>query len=82
MSISDERKAQLLAAEERARKVLMPGDRITFTHCPGTKRHGIFTGWDGRWICIKTRDDIHASNISKVNGKPVDFNTKPSVMEK
>lgn len=69
----DDRKAELLLAEERARKVLRSGDRIVFTSCPGTKRHGVFQGWDGRWICIRTRNDVHAANISKVNGRPVDF---------
>ncbi len=80
MTLTDEQWQEYLQAEERARKVLRPGDRIVFTSCPGTKRHGVFQGWYGRTICIRTRDDISPRSISKVNGYPVDF-TKPAEEE-
>lgn len=67
-----ELKAINLATDE-ARKVLRPGDRITYTACPGTKRWGVFVGFDGNWICTKSRSDICSINISKVNGQAVDF---------
>lgn len=77
MGLTDEQWRQYCEAEERARKKLRPGDRIVFTSCPGTKRHGVFQGWYGRTICIRTRDDISPRSINKVNGYPVDF-TKPA----
>ena len=59
-----------------AKKVLKRGDRITVTRCPGTKRSVIFECWDGEWIVTKSGiDDICATNISKLNGELVDFNT-------
>lgn len=77
MDIKEQRKLEIGRATARARLVLKPGDRITFTSCPGTKRWGVFQGFDvGRhssWIRIATRDDVCAINISKVNGKAVDF---------
>lgn len=75
MPLSPEQIAEHKRASARARKVLGLGDRITFTSCPGTKRWGEFQGWEvGRdWIHTKTRDDVHAINISKVAGRPVDF---------
>lgn len=72
----EERENRLAAfkrAADRARAVLQPGDRITFTSCPGTKRWGIFEGWERDWIRTRTLDDVSASTISKVNGRPVSF---------
>lgn len=71
--MSDEDIAHCRRATERAKLVLKPGDRITFTRCPGTKRWGIFVGWDGAWIETKTLCDVAAYNISKINGVPVTF---------
>lgn len=72
----DERTKRLAAlkrAADRARAVLQPGDRITFTSCPGTKRWGIFEGWERDWIRTRTLDDVSASTISKVNGRAISF---------
>lgn len=73
--LSDEKIAELKRAAARARMHLKPGDTITFTSCPGTKRWAIFTGFVHQrdWICTKTRDDVHAISITKVNGIPTDF---------
>jgi len=60
-------------ATERARAVLRPGDRICFTVCCEQRRHVVMTGWDGDWIASATKNDIHASSIYKVNGKPTSF---------
>ena len=77
MTTREQRKMEIARATARARFVLKPGDRITFTSCPGTKRWGVFQGFDvgkySSWIRIATRDDVCAINISKVNGKTVDF---------
>lgn len=67
------RLASFKRAADRARAVLRPGDRITFTSCPGTKRWGIFEGWERDWIRTRTRDDVSASTITKVNGRLVSF---------
>ncbi len=68
------RRARLKAATDRARRVLRMGDRIVVTRCPGTKRTVTFEHWDGDWIVSRSGiDDISASNISKVNGEPVNF---------
>lgn len=82
----DERIAEIARATERARAVLKPGDRITFTSCPGTKRWGIFEGFDsGRltsqasWIRTRTRNDISPITISKVNGKPASFRDQDQI---
>ncbi len=72
----DERAKRLAAfkrAADRARVVLQPGDRITFTSCPGTKRWGIFEGWERDWIRTRTLDDVSASTITKVNGRLISF---------
>lgn len=71
--MSDEEIAAGKRATERARFILKPGDRLTVTHCPGTKRWIVFDGWDGDWICSRTRNDYHASHVSKVNGVPTSF---------
>lgn len=71
--VSEERKQQLRAAEDRARAVLKPGDVLRVRRCAGVKSTFKMTGWDGRWITSATRSDIHAVHIEKVNGKPVNF---------
>lgn len=61
-------------AEENAKKVLKPGDRLRVTKCPGTKRWITFAGWDGHWIVSKSGiDDYSPMNVDMLNGKPVDF---------
>lgn len=66
-------RAESIRAIDRARLALDLGDRIAFTSCPGTARTATFDGWDGNWIRSKTRDDISARSIFKVNGQPVSF---------
>ncbi|TPW33214.1 hypothetical protein FJU08_01215 [Martelella alba] len=73
MPLTEEQRRELIRATDRARHYLRAGDHITFTSCPGTKRWGIFTGFDGECICTKTRDDVSARSITKVNGIAVDF---------
>lgn len=57
----------------QAKATLKPGDILTVTHCPGTKRWIRFVRWDRDWICSVTRDDYSACSVSKVNGVAVDF---------
>lgn len=73
MAVSLAYRAENIRAIDRARNALQTGDRIAFTSCPGTPRTATFAGWDGNWICSKTRFDISARCIFKVNGKPVSF---------
>ncbi|QNQ09272.1 hypothetical protein [Sphingomonas alpina] len=75
--ISNERREWHRLATENAKRTLKVGDRITFTSCPGTKRWAIVTGWDGVWICSKTRNDIAAATICTLNGQPVSFARGP-----
>lgn len=70
-------RAENIRAIDRARAALKPGDRIAFTSCPGGARTATFTGWDGNWICSKTRRDISARCIFKLNGQPVSFGDPP-----
>ncbi|MET3601015.1 hypothetical protein [Martelella mangrovi] len=63
-------------AADRARQYLREGDRITYTACPGTKRWGVFVGFDGNWIVTKSRSDVSARGITRVNGRRVDFTDK------
>jgi len=61
-------------AVDNAKKVLVAGDRIRVTKCPGTKRWITFSHWDGVWIVSKSGiDDYSASSIDMRNGSPVDF---------
>ncbi len=75
-ALSKEERDELIRATDRARQYLREGDRITYTSCPGTKRWGVFVGFSGECVVTKTRDDISARNISKVNGLRVDFTDK------
>jgi hypothetical protein len=61
-------------AVENAKQVLVAGDRLRVTKCPGTKRWISFAGWDGNWIVSKSGiNDYAASSVDMVNDKPVDF---------
>lgn len=73
MTLTLAKRAERIRSIDRAREALKPGDKIAFTSCPGTPRTATFEGWDGNWICSKTRSDIAASSIFKLNGKPVSF---------
>jgi len=69
-----ERVAAFLRAEDAARAVLKPGDRIRVTKCPGTKRWITFAGWDGHWIVSKSGiSDYSPGSVDMVNDMPVDF---------
>jgi hypothetical protein len=50
----EERRRLLLLAEQNAKKVRKPGDRIRVRKCPGTLRWVTFAGWDGHWIVSKS----------------------------
>lgn len=66
-------------AVESARKVLVPGDRLRVTKCPGTKRWITFAGWDGKWIVSKSGiNDYAASCVDRLNGQPIDFGNSGS----
>ncbi|WP_312145217.1 hypothetical protein [Brevundimonas sp.] len=72
-------------ATDRARAVLKPGDKIRATGCGGTVATYRFicfgTKTDGTpsdWICSRTRDDIHASHIIRLNGVPTSFRDDPA----
>lgn len=60
-------------ATERARATLKPGDVLSYTMCAGARGRAVFTCWDGSWACSKTKSDIHALHIFKVNGQLVSF---------
>lgn len=69
------KRVRLAKATEAAKKVLTKGDRITVTKCPGTKRWIIFDHWSGiEIISASGEGEFFATNISKLNGTPVDFN--------
>ena len=71
----EERRRLFLLAEQNAKKVLKPGDRIRVSKCPGTKRWVTFAGWDGHWIVSKSGiNDYSPGAVDMVNGEPVDFN--------
>lgn len=70
-----ERRARLAKATEAAKKVLQKGDRITVTKCPGTKRWIRFDHWEGNEIISASGEgEYAATNISRLNGEPVNFN--------
>lgn len=61
-------------AESNAKKVLVKGDRLRVSKCPGNKRWITFDHWDGHWIVSKSGiDDFSPICVDKVNGKTVDF---------
>ena len=63
-----------LLAEQNAKTVLKPGDRLRVTKCPGTKRWITFERWDGHWIVSKSGiNDFSPLCVDMVNGEPVDF---------
>lgn len=74
MPVSEARRAATSRATARAKAVLKPGDRLYCGGCGGTRFTVTMTGWDGEhWITSKTKNDIHASHIIKVNGVPTSF---------
>lgn len=73
MALTLAKRGECIRAIDRARIALKPGDKITFTSCPGTARTATFQGWEGNWICSKSRSDIAAPSILKLNGQSVSF---------
>jgi hypothetical protein len=70
----EERRRLFKLAEENAKKVLKPGDRVRVSKCPGTKRWITFAGWDGHWMVSKSGiNDYSPGAVDMVNGEPVDF---------
>ena len=68
-------RTRLAKATGGAKKVLKRGDRITVTKCPGTKRWIVFDHWRGDEIVSTSgRGEYAAINISRLNGRTVDFN--------
>jgi hypothetical protein len=83
--MTDAQRAASKRATERARASLKPGDKIRVTGCGGTVATCRFVGFDTKsdgspsdWICSRTRDDIHASHIFRVNGVPTSFRDDPA----
>lgn len=78
MKLSEEKKQQCKTAEANAKKVLIAGDRIRCTKCPGTKRVFTFSYWDGCWMVSKSGiNDYHPINVDMVNGIKVNFKHNP-----
>ena len=74
MTYQAERYAISKICEQRAKEVLIPGDNVGCTKCPGRKRVFIFSHWDGHWMVSKSGiDDYSPSGIYSINGKPIDF---------
>lgn len=69
-----ENRRRFLLATQAAQKVLVVGDRLRVTKCPGTKRWITFDGWDGHSIVSKSGiNDFAAVCVDKLNGDFVDF---------
>jgi hypothetical protein len=67
------RRAHADRATARAKVALKPGDWLQYTMCAGLRGRAKFTGWDGIWACSRTKSDIHALHIFKVNGQLTSF---------
>lgn len=75
---ADNRRRSLIA-ENNAKKVLKPGDRLRVTKCPGTKRWITFAGWDGHWIVSKSGiNDFSPMCVDMLNDELVDFTKTPN----
>lgn len=76
--LTENRRVSLIA-EENAKKVLQPGDRLRVAKCPGTKRWITFSHWDGPWIVSKTGiNDFSPRCVDMRNGEPIDFTKTPN----
>lgn len=78
MTIPDDARQELRRrfneAATNAKKVLVRGDRLRVSKCPGTKRWIIFDHWDGPWIVSKSFiDDYAAASVDRRNDTIVDF---------
>jgi hypothetical protein len=73
MPMTPERIAHAKRATERAKAFLKPGDWLTVRNCGDSRSRVRMTGWDRDWICSRTRSDIHALHVVKVNGQPIGF---------
>ena len=71
--------ARHLRAVRRAKAVLKPGDRLYVSVCGGRGVTVTMVGWCDAPLSDYIRsksldgDELHPSNVRKVNGKPVDF---------
>lgn len=72
-NMTDDHLASAWRAHERAKEILKLGDRISYTMCADTRGAAIMTGWDGYWICSKTKNDISPRSVYRVNGVPISF---------
>jgi hypothetical protein len=68
-----ERRATAKAAAERGRKVLKPGDRCRVRICGGGQVTVTMAGWSGEFFTSRTAQFHHPINVSRLNGKPVNF---------
>lgn len=73
MATDEHRREASKRATERARAVLKPGDRLRVTKCGGGQATVTFQRWEGDSIVTPARNDVHASHIVKLNGKPISF---------
>lgn len=85
MALTEAQIAASRRATARARAVLKPGDKIRVTGCGGTVATCRFVmfgvrsdGTPADWIHSRTRDDIHASHIIRLNGVPTSFRDDPA----
>lgn len=80
VQIKENRRLSLIA-EENAKKILKPGDRLRVTKCPGTKRWIIFQCWDGHCIVSKSGiNDFSPMCVDMLNSEHVNF-TKTQAQE-
>ena len=65
--------AEAARATIRAKEILKPGDKLRVANCADSYSNVVMLGWDRDWITSKTRNDIHAMHVVKVNGKLMTF---------
>lgn len=69
-----ERMAFAYKAVAVAKGLLVSGDRVRVTKCPGTERTFTFDHWDGIWMVSRSGIcDYSPSQILRVNGRKVDM---------
>jgi hypothetical protein len=73
--VSERYKELARLATERAKAILVKGDRVRRVKCGGNTGVLTFTHWDGPWICSRETSDCHALNVLTVNNVPAKFLT-------
>lgn len=64
-------------ARKNARRVLVPGDRLRVSKCPGTRRWITFERWDGHWLVSRSGiDDYSPMHVDRRNDEVVDFSVQ------